>query len=186
MRGYYILAAISLFIVVTQGLPAQEVAVAKPKLHTACPCDCGSCGPHCRCTHPNECDELYWVAGGPDDPGYYLCTKTHVWGALYPDGRFRAYSKKGWDKGFSQPPIAPPECTDGQCPNCPTCPVSCGCEESDDGAAYGDAEACAACQGPSCGSCDSAPQFRTPIRTFFHRHRPLRRLVGRILFGCCY
>lgn len=182
MRGYYVLAAIGLFIIVANGLPAQEFAAAKPaQLHTACPCVCGTCGDKCPCSYPNECAEMHWVAGGPDDPGYYLCTKMHVWGALYPDGKFRAYANGRWAAHFSTLPIAPPECPDGQCP---TCTTACGCGESDCGPGCQESEACGACQGPSCGSCEAGPHFRTPIRTFFHRHRPVRRLLRWAFCGC--
>lgn len=75
-----------------------------------CKCDCSTCDPeNCRCSYPGECQELTWIAGEPGDDGYYLCSQTKVWGALYPSGNFLYRSKDGsWASLPSQPPITRP------------------------------------------------------------------------------
>ena len=180
MRGFLALGVLFAVVVLADGFQGPEVVrVPKPAPQKKC---CGGCevctANSCQCSYEGECKTLHWVASGPNDPGYYLCTDKHVWGALYPDGKYRAYTNGQWAKKFSVPPIAPPDCEDGNC-GAASAPETCSKCECGAGAAFECTDDCEAC-----GNYEG-PRFRTPIRSFFYNRRPVRRLIGRILFGCC-
>lgn len=129
----------------------NAVAAADPKKPAEahrCPCGCSICVNGCQCAYPNECSELKWIVSEDDPSGYLLVTNKHVWGGLYPSGKYRAYRSGEWG-ALCEPPIARPKPTQVCGPNgCKMTysPGVGGCASGNCGTATG------GCASGSCGS----------------------------------